>query len=72
MMTALEKELRQLQEGLPKTAEKSHARDSGIPDSRHTTLTGDKSYKGSGAKSKQLKKTTTFFLEMTSLVLWKT
>lgn len=60
MMSALEKELRQLHDGLPKTAEKSHARDSGIPDSRHTTLLGEKSYKSSGAKPKQLKKTTSF------------
>uniref|UniRef100_K1PIL9 Uncharacterized protein n=1 Tax=Magallana gigas TaxID=29159 RepID=K1PIL9_MAGGI len=59
-MSALEKELRQLHDGLPKTAEKSHARDSGIPDSRHTTLLGEKSYKSSGAKPKQLKKTTSF------------
>lgn len=60
MMSALEKELRQLHDGLPKTAEESHARDSGIPDSRHTTLLGEKSYKSSGAKPKQLKKTTSF------------
>lgn len=59
-MTALKIELRQLQDGLPKSVEKSHARDSGIPDSRHTTLPGDKSYKGSGAKPKQLKKTINF------------
>uniref|UniRef100_A0A8W8HNW3 Peptidase A2 domain-containing protein n=1 Tax=Magallana gigas TaxID=29159 RepID=A0A8W8HNW3_MAGGI len=59
-MSALGKELRQLHDGLPKTAKKSHARDSSIPDSRHTTLLGDKSYKSSGAKPKQLKKTTSF------------
>lgn len=61
MMSAIEKELKKLQDslGLSDTVRKTSARDSGIPESRHTTI-GDKSLEGTGAKPKKGRKTTSF------------
>ena len=61
IMLSVEKELEKLHEslGLSDTIKKSKARDSGIPDSRHTTI-GDRSLGGNRAKPKSVKKTANF------------
>ena len=60
-MLSVEKELEKLHEslGLSDTIKKSKARDSGIPDSRHTTI-ADRSLGGTGAKPKSVRKTASF------------